>query len=220
MHTIKYKHRMTRRDHSLRIAQSVSLQLRLRNKQTMTAEGALKGTVELALVMLTVVSSGGCVSAPPPAATQFDSPPPQTAVYFYPAQGQSAQQQDRDKYECDRWAVQQSGFDPSQPGSPPHLRVVVAPGPPPGAGVAAGAITGGVLGAAVSRPWEAASGALVGAVAGAAIGGVVESRANEQTSAQIAASDNASRAALLEQRAGNYRRAMSACLEGRGYSVR
>jgi hypothetical protein len=32
--------------------------------------------------------------------------------------------------------------------------------------------------------------------------------------------DGSARQARLEAEAGNYRRAMSACLEGRGYSVR
>ena len=36
-------------------------------------------------------------------------------VYIYPNKGQSAQQQDKDRYECHTWAVQQTGFDPSRP---------------------------------------------------------------------------------------------------------
>ena len=43
----------------------------------------------------------------------MEPPPPETNVYFYPVRGQSPEQQDRDKYECNTWAVQQSGFDPS-----------------------------------------------------------------------------------------------------------
>ncbi|WP_434456657.1 hypothetical protein JQR85_14470 [Stutzerimonas urumqiensis] len=34
-------------------------------------------------------------------------------VIAYPAQGQSAEQQGRDRYECHGWAVGQSGFDPA-----------------------------------------------------------------------------------------------------------
>jgi hypothetical protein len=33
-------------------------------------------------------------------------------LYVYPAQGQSEQQTADDRYECHRWAVDQSGFDP------------------------------------------------------------------------------------------------------------
>src|ERR1700760_3646080 len=39
--------------------------------------------------------------------------PPPAPVYVYPAQGQSSEQTDRDKYECHMWAVQQTGVDPS-----------------------------------------------------------------------------------------------------------
>ena len=155
------------------------------------------------------------------------APPPDTNVYFYPTrdrQNVSAKQQDRDKYECNAWAVQQTGFDPSLPHVPPHQRMrVVASGPPPGAAVGAGAVTGAVVGAAVSNPWESGRGALLGAVAGAAIGGIAEAeRNNEANRLQAQANANASGAqtAALEQQAAQFRRAISVCLEARGYSVK
>jgi hypothetical protein len=186
----------------------------------MAENHAVKWKAGLVWVLLTAAMSSGCVSEPETMAAPVEPPAPETTVYFYPTQDQSAEQQDRDKYECNRWAVQQSGFDPSLPSAPPHLRVVVAAGPPPGTGVAAGALVGGALGAAVSRPWEAGSGALVGAIAGAAIGGIAESQAREQANAQMAANASAARDASLERKSSDYRRAMGACLEGRGYSVR
>lgn len=158
----------------------------------------------------------GCVSKP---VSQVPVGPPDTTVHFYATRNQSSTQQDRDKYECHLWAVRQSGFDPASPGVPPHLRTVMVAGPPPGSGVAAGAVTGAVVGAAVSRPWEAGTGALVGAIVGAAIGGVAESAATDQAREQAAANANNARAAALEHQASNYRRAMTACLEGRGYTV-
>jgi len=169
------------------------------------------------LWLLAYLGLPGCVSQPQP---QPASPPPDTTVYFYPARGQGAEEQDRDKYECNSWAVQQSGFDPSAPNTPPHLRVQVAGGPPPGAGVATGAVAGAALGAAVSRPWEAGQGALLGGLAGAIIGGAAESTAAERARQQAAANASNARAAQLESQALNFRRAMSACLEGRGYTVR
>ena len=168
-----------------------------------------------------VAMFAGCVSQPtssvvvPPA-----SPPPDPTVYFYPARGQSAEQQDRDHYECNAWAVQQTGFDPSMPNVPPHLHVRVDAGPPAGAGVAAGALTGAVVGAAVSRPWEAGQGAIVGAIAGAAIGAIADAVRTDQARQNSVAAANGAQAALMEDRARNYRRAMSACLEARGYNVR
>ncbi len=49
------------------------------------------------------------VSAP---VAQPDPAPPDRS-FIYPRQGQTAQQQASDEYECHRWAVSQSGFDPS-----------------------------------------------------------------------------------------------------------
>jgi hypothetical protein len=48
-------------------------------------------------------------------------PPPATGeLYSYPKNGQSPEQQEQDRYECHRWAVDQSGFDPTQnTGGPP-----------------------------------------------------------------------------------------------------
>jgi hypothetical protein len=34
-------------------------------------------------------------------------------MYIYPAQGQSEQQQADDKYQCHRWAVDQTQYDPT-----------------------------------------------------------------------------------------------------------
>jgi Spy/CpxP family protein refolding chaperone len=175
--------------------------------------------------LVAAAALAGCASAPSPAATtQQVAPPPtpnqQAQVYVYPAGGQDERQLDRDRYECHRWAVRQSSFDPSLPGLPPQQRVqVVRAGPPPGAQVAAGAVTGAVIGAAVSNPWEQGEGALIGAAAGAVIGAVAES---SQTRQVQAVQDQYDQAAVSEQeqRAGQYRRAISACLEGRGYSVR
>jgi hypothetical protein len=66
-------------------------------------------------------------TVPPPSnaeevATQS---PPDDEVFIYPKNGQSQEQQDRDRYECHRWAVSQSGFDPTQAGGG-------APGEDPG----------------------------------------------------------------------------------------
>jgi hypothetical protein len=177
----------------------------------------------LCLTLLGVVTLAGCVTEPPRQVAVPRQVPPDTNVYFYPAQGHPApspEQQDRDKYECNAWAVQKSGFDPSLPNVPPHQRVqVVAGGPPPGTGVAVGAVAGAVVGGAVSSPWHAGPGILIGALAGAAIGGVADAERSAQTD-QLQAQANDAQAAVLEKKASDYRRAMSACLEGRGYSVR
>jgi hypothetical protein len=56
--------------------------------------------------------AGGGYEVVAPPVGQSDPPPPDK-TFVYPRQGQSAQQQSGDEYECHRWAVTQSGFDPS-----------------------------------------------------------------------------------------------------------
>jgi hypothetical protein len=50
---------------------------------------------------------------PPPAGP---SSAPGADLFIYPKNGQSEEQQSTDKFECHKWASQQSGFDPTQSG--------------------------------------------------------------------------------------------------------
>lgn len=165
----------------------------------------------------------GCVEAPAPRPV-YDPPPPPppppiSQVYAYPLHGQTPEQQDRDHYECSTWATQQTGFDPSAPGVPPHDRVqVVSAGPPPGTNTAIGAVAGAIIGAAIAPRWQAAPAALAGAVVGGAIGSSADA-ANAQASRTVVVQDRRA-AAAEEQQALSYRRAISACLDARGYSVK
>lgn len=43
------------------------------------------------------------------------APVQQSDLFIYPKNGQSEEQQGRDRYECHSWASGQSGFDPTQP---------------------------------------------------------------------------------------------------------
>jgi hypothetical protein len=157
--------------------------------------------------------------APPPATV---APLPDTRVYVYPNAGQSDAQLDRDRYECHLWAVRQSGFDPSVAQAAPHERVEVVAMPPPGTDTLAGAATGAIIGASVSRPRDAGGGALIGAVAGAVLGAVSDSaRAQQAADAQRRLDARSEQQDYgLDQLAGNYRRALSACLQGRAYTVK
>jgi hypothetical protein len=63
------------------------------------------------------------VVEPPTADNAANTEPPAAAseLYSYPKNGQTPEQQEQDRYECHRWAVDQSGFDPTQSvgGAPP-----------------------------------------------------------------------------------------------------
>jgi hypothetical protein len=53
----------------------------------------------------------------PPRETEITRlPPASEPLFIYPKTGQNEQQQATDRYECHRWAVDQTGFDPTQPG--------------------------------------------------------------------------------------------------------
>jgi hypothetical protein len=124
--------------------------------------------------------------------------------------GQSLEQTRRDRYECHNWAVEQSGETPiavpaddSGPSDAERERrrervdrAIV--------GAAIGAGIGGLLGNGRRR--DADERVLVGAAAGAAIGAASAGRGEREDEAAVEPSD--------------YLRALTACLEGRGYLVR
>src|SRR3972149_3520266 len=89
----------------------------------------------------------------------------QPSVYAYPAKGQTAEQQSRDTNECQAWAKQQTGFDPTTD---------TAKGAGMGAliGALGGAAAGAAIGAATGSPGTgAAIGAAAGGIGGAGIRG-------------------------------------------------
>lgn len=137
----------------------------------------MKRAVGAVLVM--VVLSGCASSSPGP------------SVAAYPMKGQSPEQQGRDAGECQVWAKQQSGYDPTMD---------TAKGA--GVGLALGALAGAATGAAVgAATGHAGSGAAVGAVVGG-VGGTAVGAGYGYTKTK-----------------GGYDKAYSACMTGKGYSV-
>jgi hypothetical protein len=186
---------------------------------------ALRGIAGIAVLAAFGLGLAGCETAPPPAPPPppaYAGPPVNTTVYAYPEQGQTPEQQSKDRYECSVWAVHQTGFDPSAPNVPPSYRVRVASGPPPGTGTAIGAIAGAVIGAAISPGWDRGAGAVFGGVTGAMIGSASDAaraQQNEADQEEMTAQEQ-QQAAAMAQKASNYRRAVAACLDARGYSVK
>jgi len=157
---------------------------------------------------------GGCVVAPP----RHAGPPPpmqaapQPTMYFYPELSQDEAKQDRDRYECYRWAVRETHVDPGM--------TPVRQAPPPygtqrnGAEVVAGAATGAVVGAAVSGPRHVGENMVLGAIFGTLIGA-----AAQESRVQSAEAAYARRQAAAQVPMDNFQRAMTACMTGRGYRV-
>src|SRR6058998_3440193 len=133
-------------------------------------------------------------------------------LYIYPQRGQSFDQQAVDKAECQRWATQQTGYNPGAPAPPPTA------GAPQGGlfrGAAGGAALGAVGGAIGG---DAGKGAAIGAAVGGLFGVMRRARwAEEQQQQQQ--SYQAQQQNTLAQAHGAYNRAFSTCMTGRGYTV-
>ena len=177
-------------------------------------------------ILVVVMSVSLVASCYPPAYQQTPREKPTavtpvTQVYFYPKNGQSAEQQSRDHYECYKWAVDQTGFDPSQSTIPADKRVKIVPMPPPGNDTVVMSIAGAVLGALIAGPRHAGAGALIGAGSGAFVGAASDASRQQYAQQMEEAYNNGDKAldAQYETKARDFRRAMSACLEGRGYSI-
>lgn len=164
-----------------------------------------------AVLLATGLILSACVTAPEQAAPTAQLPPTPD-VEFFPKHGQSQQQQDRDRYECHLWAVKKSGYDPGA--EPRQPRVPRQSARTDGSGAVAGAIIGGALGAASTRRHEDSG---FNTALGAATGAMIGAAADEQR--RRAAEQQAYMEARMDERVLRYRRAMTACLEGRGYTV-
>ena len=127
------------------------------------------------------------------------------SLFVYPAKGQSAQQQQKDITECSNWARANSGYDQAYGSTAPP------PQQQQGGGLR-GALGGAAIGAMVGDSSDAGKGAAIGAL----FGGLRQSRHNQQAQQQYQQQQSQQAAAKQD----NYNRAYSACLEGRGYTVK
>jgi hypothetical protein len=149
-----------------------------------------------------------CAPAPVPAAVDL------AALRLEPQRGQSAEQARRDRYECHNWAVEQSGEVPVAVPAEDSARdedersrrasrvdrILT--------GVAVGAGLGGLVRA--TQDENPANGVLAGAAIGAAVGAATAEDGGKRRR-------GAARNDVEEP--GDYLRALTACLEGRGYGV-
>ncbi|MEQ9561477.1 MAG: glycine zipper family protein [Woeseiaceae bacterium] len=148
-------------------------------------------------------------------------------VYAFPKDGQSSEQQSKDESACYDWAQSNTGVDPfaaqkqaEQSQQQAEQQMAQAQGATKGAG-AAGAVGG------------AAAGALIGEIAGNDVGnsagwgaavGLVAARrrahaASEQAQEQ-AAVQGATQVQASAEQIDNFKKAFSACLEGKNHMVK
>ena len=130
----------------------------------------------------------------------------------FPANKQSQQQQKEDEFECYLWAMEQTGIDPL---NLPKVEAQVQSGPTGGAvrGAAGGAVAGTAIGAIAGDAGKgAAIGATAGAMKGMRSGRQAQAKQNQQAQAQAAATEDETKNTFIK--------AFSACLEGKGYTVK
>ena len=133
-------------------------------------------------------------------------------LFLFPTNEQSQQQQKVDEFDCYKWAMEQTGIDPL---NLPKIEVEVQSGPTGGAvkGVARGAAGGAAIGAIAG---DAGQGAAIGATAGAVRGRRQGQQAQAQQNQQAQASADAAEA----ETKNTFKKAFSACIEGKGYTVK
>jgi hypothetical protein len=138
-------------------------------------------------------------------------------LYIYPAKGQNKTKQDEDRYDCHSWAVSQTGFDPSKP----QANTTNSSGNQQYHPSQAHVLKGGARGAALGAVGGAITGdAGKGAAAGAAMGGLAGGFRRRDERRQQASQQQANAQSAQQTQQMAYNRAMAACLEGRGYTVK
>lgn len=178
-------------------------------------------SVAVVLMSLAARAAGaqdaGAATHPQPA-PPIDSVLKKLGVFVYPAKGQSAEQQKQDAHECYAWAKQQTGFDPAtavavDPAAAAKSAEQQVADATQGAAVvggAKGAAGGALIGAAAG---DAGKGAAIGAATGAVVGRARKKRAEKQAGANAAAA-----ATAPNPQVDGFKKAMGACMSGRGYT--
>ncbi|HJT19855.1 MAG TPA: glycine zipper family protein [Nitrospira sp.] len=129
-------------------------------------------------------------------------------VFVYPSKGQTKEQQEQDEFACYKWSKEQTGFDPTQ--------TVQQAAPPPQHGqVVGGAARGAALGAIGGAiAGDAGKGAAIGAAVGGTAGAMRRrGQARQAEAAQAKAEEK------YEASVAGYKRAFTACMTGRDYTV-
>jgi hypothetical protein len=138
-------------------------------------------------------------------------------LIVFPAKNQTAQQQAADEQACYGWAQQQIDPLATPPDADSAARAARESADSAHQGAAIKGAAGGVAGGALigAAAGDAGDGAKIGAMAGA-LRGRRARRASEQQAEQQA---RAQSEAAANQQATTFRKAMVACLEGKGYTV-
>ena len=169
----------------------------------------------MASLGLTIAASLG---AQQPAATT-PLPPTALGMIVYPAKGQTKEVQLTDEQACYAWGKEQTGIDPAAVKANPDSAAKAA-----GAATADATSGAAVKGAAKGAVGGAAVGAIAGdagtgAGVGAAVGAVAGRRAKKKAEKQAEQAGANANVAQAQQQIDTFKKAMGACLQGKGYTI-
>ncbi len=134
-------------------------------------------------------------------------------LYVFPSNEQDKEQQELDEYNCYKWAKEQTGINPITVSQIEAEQVDKSADGTAIKGAAGGAAAGAAIGAIAG---DAGKGAAIGAV----VGGMRGTRAKVVGDEQKQQQNNQAAAAKEKELMDNFKKAFSACMEGKGYTVK
>lgn len=134
-------------------------------------------------------------------------------LYVFPSKQQSQATQDTDEAACYKWAQEQTGVDPMNPTKVQAAQVDKSVDGTAVVGAAGGAAAGAAIGAIAGNAGE-------GAAIGAVLGGLRGRRAKVVGEEREQQANNQAAAAQEKAYMDNYKKAFTACMEGKGYTVK
>jgi Glycine-zipper domain len=134
-------------------------------------------------------------------------------LYVFPSKDQSQQKQKEDEFVCYKWAIESTGIDPMNPPKVEAAPVETGPDGSAVVGAAKGAAAGVAIGAIAG---DAGKGAAIGAVAG----GLAGRKQGKQAQAQAQQQSQSAAAKTEQEIKDSFKKAFSACIEGKGYTIK
>lgn len=134
-------------------------------------------------------------------------------LFVFPGKNQDAKTQEQDETACYKWAVEQTGTDPINPQKVTAEKVDTSPDGTAVVGAARGAAAGVAIGAIAG---DTGKGAAIGSVVGALAG----RRAKVAGDAHQQQANNQAAKAKEKELIDEFKKAFSACMEAKGYTVK
>jgi len=131
-------------------------------------------------------------------------------IFIYPNEEQTQEQLDQDRAECEMWTFEQIGFPEGYVADEDAGKGKTAKNA--AIGTVAGAGIGAAAGSVAGKPGKgAAAGAAAGLIGGLIVGSKKKKKAREEAAEEASAVDG--------QYNDNFKRAMTACMTARGYTI-